>query len=296
MNIHSLPTTRHGGVRTSVRLPLFLWPVVNIVRALWLAVSMITGACIVSLVMLTTQNQEWALAVARIYWSPWIVWGTMSSFLIEGTDEIPNDGPCIVISNHQSMLDIPLHFYAIQRSVRFLGKHTLRNVPIVGLYMQFMGMIFVNRDDPQDRRRSLEECLSLLNKNHLLLIYAEGTRSKDGYLLPLKPGAFQMAALAQVPIVVCALDGPYELVPKDSLLWKSHPLRMRFKRIEPPTSVKPQAIRQSMSEAYRILDDLHQSIGGKGYLEVPTYPSRRNQTIIATGGDLDPHSPQVHPL
>lgn len=90
--------------------------------------------------------------------------------------------PGIIISNHQSLFDIlaGLGFYPID--FLFLSKEEVFKVPLVGLAMKKIGYISVNRSSPRQAARSLEVVEARVRENNRVLIYPEGTRSKDAQI------------------------------------------------------------------------------------------------------------------
>lgn len=125
--------------------------------------------------------------------------------------------PGIIISNHQSLFDIlaGLGFYPVD--FLFLSKEEVFKIPFVGLAMRKVGYIPVNRSSPRQAARSLEVVEERIRENNRVLIYPEGTRSKDARkLLPFKAGAFQVAEKGSFPILPIVLYGTQETRPMHS--------------------------------------------------------------------------------
>ncbi len=122
---------------------------------------------------------------------------------------------CVFVSNHVSNLDPPILFMVLPRLAVVL-KQALRRIPLLGYIMAVGGFIYVDRADRDSRRNSVAACVATLGKNIPLLIFPEGTRSRDGSLLPFRPGPFTMAIEAQVPIVPITVHGSRALMPKGS--------------------------------------------------------------------------------
>lgn len=131
--------------------------------------------------------------------------------------EKAQDKPGIVISNHQSLFDIlaALGFYPMD--FLFLSKQEVFKIPLVGLAMKKVGYIPINRSNPRQAAKSLEVVEAQVKENNRVLIYPEGTRSKDARkLLPFKAGAFQVAEKGSVPIFPVVLYGTQETRPMHS--------------------------------------------------------------------------------
>ena len=124
-------------------------------------------------------------------------------------------GPYIFTPNHQSNFDIPALLGYLPGQNRFIAKKELFSEPILGTVLRTMGMIPVARDNPL-------EAIDLLNraasKGSSLIIFPEGTRSRDGQLLPFKKGPFIAAIHLQLPIVPVICFGTSAVMPKGGYL------------------------------------------------------------------------------
>lgn len=131
--------------------------------------------------------------------------------------EKARDEPGIIISNHQSTFDIlaGLGFYPMD--FLFLSKEEVFKIPFVGGAMRKLGYISVNRSSPRQAARSLEVVEARVRENNRVLIYPEGTRSKDATkMLPFKAGAFQVAEKGGFPIFPVVLYGTQQTRPMHS--------------------------------------------------------------------------------
>ena len=120
---------------------------------------------------------------------------------------------CVYVSNHVSNLDPPALFMVLPR-VAFVLKQELGRIPLLGYVMGLGGFIYVNRKDRDSRRMAQQEAVARLRAGIPLIIFPEGTRSRDGQLLPFRPGPFTIAIEAQVPIVPVTVHGSRRLMPK----------------------------------------------------------------------------------
>ncbi len=120
---------------------------------------------------------------------------------------------CVYVSNHVSNLDPPALFMVLPR-VAFVLKQELGRIPLLGYVMGLGGFIYVNRKDRNSRRMAQREAVARLREGISLIIFPEGTRSRDGELLPFRPGPFTIAIEAQAPIVPVTVHGSRRLMPK----------------------------------------------------------------------------------
>jgi 1-acyl-sn-glycerol-3-phosphate acyltransferase len=125
--------------------------------------------------------------------------------------------PYVVICNHQSLADIPV-VSLFPWEMKWVGKAELWRIPIIGWMMRLAGDIPVKRGDARDGAHALVKARDYLRKKCSVIFFPEGTRSKDGRVRKFNEGAFGLAIREQVPILVLALDGTLEALPRNS--WK----------------------------------------------------------------------------
>lgn len=123
----------------------------------------------------------------------------------------------VFMSNHVSHADSPALAYVIPHPLHWVFKKELSRIPVLGWILLAGGQIMVDRSDPEKSRAALEEALSGLSGNNSVMIYPEGTRSRDGGLQTLKKGGFWMALHAGKPIVPVRVSGTREVVTADTL-------------------------------------------------------------------------------
>jgi len=122
----------------------------------------------------------------------------------------------VVVSNHESTADIFV-LTKYRWDMRWIAKEELFKTPFVGWALRLCGDIRVRRGAKESVVEMMEECRKTLRLGMPLMLFPEGTRSKDGRLLPFKDGAFQLAVEAQCPILPIALAGTRDCMPKKSL-------------------------------------------------------------------------------
>ncbi|MFO0547816.1 MAG: lysophospholipid acyltransferase family protein [Polyangiaceae bacterium] len=135
-------------------------------------------------------------------------------FTVEG--KAPADiatRPYVVVSNHESMAD-PFLIAHLPWDMRWIAKEELYRIPIVGQAFAWSGDIALRRGHGDSVRAVMAECREALDAGISIMIFPEGTRSKDGDLLPFKDGAFRLAIEAQVPILPLALTGTRDCLAK----------------------------------------------------------------------------------
>ena len=149
-------------------------------------------------------------------WSRLILKTTGVRVTIEGLDRITPGTTYVFVSNHQSIYDTPVVFASLPYQLRIIAKESLARFPVLGWHLKRGGHLFVNRRHP-DHGRILERWRALVSDGLSLIIYAEGTRSRDGGVARFKAGSFLLAIQAGLPIVPLAVVGTRRVMPKGRL-------------------------------------------------------------------------------
>jgi 1-acyl-sn-glycerol-3-phosphate acyltransferase len=126
---------------------------------------------------------------------------------VQGREAVDWSRAYVVMSNHQSLLDIPVLAVAVPGSLRFVAKQELFRMPLWGPAMRAAGIISIDRQNRERAIASLRDAGAALQSGVNIWIAPEGTRSPDGDLLPLKKGGFMLAVETGAPILPVVLDG-----------------------------------------------------------------------------------------
>lgn len=123
---------------------------------------------------------------------------------IRGQQHLVNEEACIIVSNHQSSLDIlgMFHMWPIMRKCTVIAKKELFYIWPFGLAAWLSGLIFINRMNSSEAKDTMNNCTDVLIKNKTKLwVFPEGTRYNDGEIHPFKKGAFHVAVKSGLPIL-----------------------------------------------------------------------------------------------
>ncbi|XP_063000696.1 1-acyl-sn-glycerol-3-phosphate acyltransferase beta [Elgaria multicarinata webbii] len=123
-------------------------------------------------------------------------------FEAKGLENFEIEGPCVIVSNHQSILDMMGLMEILPERCVQIGKRELLYMGSVGLIMYLGGVIFINRKSTSNAKSVMSGVgQAMVQDNVKVWIYPEGTRNGNGDLLPFKKGAFHLAIQTQVPVV-----------------------------------------------------------------------------------------------
>lgn len=135
---------------------------------------------------------------------------------VEGLENIPKQN-FILTSNHQSHLDQVINGYlCVPRRFTYLGqidKYTGFEGFLRNFLYKIAGVIPIHRYDEESKKRALKECVKRLKKGEILIMYPEGTRTKDGKLQEFKIGVAKIHLKSEAPILPVAIKGNFEIVP-----------------------------------------------------------------------------------
>ena len=191
--------------------------------------SALTWAAVVGLTLLALVVM---LAIRLFEWTPTVLrtgraFRTIGSWVtkvnpawdvsVGGLDPATLDHPFVVVSNHQSLADIPT-VSLLPWEMKWVGKKELFDIPVMGWLMRLAGDIPVDRKDAASRASVLIRAQRRLDQGVSVMFFPEGTRSRDGRLKRFYDGAFALAVQAGVPVLPLAIDGTMDALPKHG--WK----------------------------------------------------------------------------
>jgi 1-acyl-sn-glycerol-3-phosphate acyltransferase len=123
--------------------------------------------------------------------------------------------PYVVVSNHQSLADIPL-ISNLPWEMKWMGKVELFKLPVIGWMMQLSGDISVDRKNPRSGAQAIIKAQRYLEQKCSVIIFPEGTRTLDGRVRQFTDGAFHLAIRAKAPILPIVIEGSRDCIPKNS--------------------------------------------------------------------------------
>lgn len=145
--------------------------------------------------------------------------------------KVNRKGTYVMISNHQSILDILL-INCLGYSFKWVSKIENTKVPFLGWYLSMADYITVDRQNDESKAMMLARSYNCLKKDTSLMIFPEGTRYNDNETGPFKRGAFQLAIEAGVPILPVVVDGTGGVLPKKGFILNDV-ARLQMKVLDP---------------------------------------------------------------
>jgi len=147
---------------------------------------------------------------------------------IEGLANIPNHQPVILVSNHQSYLDIFVLSSIIPFFFRFLAWDDLFKIPIFGPLMRKSGSIPVSDNNEQEAFKSLLKVTKLVKAGESFVIFPEGRLTRDGNLSPFGLGTAVIALNTGNPVIPVAVSGSYKILHKGEWILQPGEIKIKF--------------------------------------------------------------------
>lgn len=161
-----------------------------------------------------------AFNISKLWaWTMLIVTGVRVH--IKGRETIKEGMQYVIISNHQSQYDILALVTSLKIQFRWVIKKELLYVPLFGWALYAAKNVFIDRSNREKAIASINKAVNRLPQGVSLLVFAEGTRSKDGTLQKFKKGGFTIAIERQMPILPVVVKGSRAILPKGSLIFHS---------------------------------------------------------------------------
>jgi 1-acyl-sn-glycerol-3-phosphate acyltransferase len=129
-----------------------------------------------------------------------------------GAEHVPRHGAVLLASNHASFLDPLIVGSFCGRICRFLARASLGKVPLVGRWMRAVGTVFVAPGAPT--ARAMDVVIDLLLAGEAVVVFPEGTRSRDGRVAPFKRGILLLVKKTGAAVVPVGIHGSFQALPK----------------------------------------------------------------------------------
>jgi 1-acyl-sn-glycerol-3-phosphate acyltransferase len=164
--------------------------------------------------------QVWVYDALRVL-AQWLVIACFD-FRVMGREHLPAQGCGLLLSSHQSVMDPALVGLICNRRLNYLARRTLFRNRIFAWLIRFLDAIEIDREG--GGLLGIRETIARLRRGELVLLFPEGTRTRDGDLLPLKAGFVMIARRAETPLIPIAIVGAFDCFPKGTRLPSRRPI------------------------------------------------------------------------
>ncbi|MBI3487349.1 MAG: 1-acyl-sn-glycerol-3-phosphate acyltransferase [Acidobacteria bacterium] len=194
-----------------------------------LALALAVSLCFLLTPFMGGRRAFWLVAPRYIRLTAWAFgirremegWGALPEGIRNGSQA------ALFIGNHASLFDPPLMISTLPCRPVFIAKRELARVPFLGWVIWLADFIFIDRDQRGAAKHSLDKAADRIRAGQSVVAFPEGTRSRDGKLLPFKKGVFNLAFATEAPVVPFAIEGGLGILPKDTWQVRGGPYRIR---------------------------------------------------------------------
>ena len=211
----------------------------------------------------------WGYHPGRL-WARLIIRVLLLPIKVEGREHLKHKQSYVFVSNHQGAFDIFIIYGFLGRNFKWMMKHQLRKMPLVGVACDAAHHIFVDRSGPHKIRDSYSKAREILREGMSLVVFPEGSRTFTGHMGKFRRGAFMLADELQLPVCPLTINGSFNVMPRTRdmkwVLW--HPLRLTIHEPIEPTGQGKEYVDAVVEESYkRVMSGLVPEY--QGYQENP---------------------------
>ncbi len=192
---------------------------------IWVGFATLVAGILVIVLSFFVRSGNPLHKIAR-FWGKSILFVSRVKMSVKGWSNIDPSAPYIYMPNHQSNFDIPVLLGHLTVQFRWLAKVELFKIPIFGRAMHKAGYISIDRNNRESAIKSLNVAANQIKSGVSVLIFPEGTRSRDGKIRPFKKGGFVMAIESGVPIVPVVITGTRSIMTKGKFRVNAGHVRM----------------------------------------------------------------------
>lgn len=120
---------------------------------------------------------------------------------VNGYENIPKDTPVLYVGNHNSYFDVVIGYALVPGLTGFIAKKEIKKIPLLRHWMYFLNCLFLDRDNVRAGIKTILAAIEEIKSGISIFIFPEGTRSKDGNMLPFKEGSMKIAEKSGCPII-----------------------------------------------------------------------------------------------
>jgi 1-acyl-sn-glycerol-3-phosphate acyltransferase len=168
-------------------------------------------AIVVTVIAQFNDRSKWIERVIQLWSSAALAIGPVT-WSVTGLERLDTSRQYVFVTNHLSNFDIPLLFKAIHMPMRYLAKKELYDIPLLATAMRAIGIVKIDRQAHAAAHRSINDGVAeARRRGHSIIVFAEGTRSRDGNMHSFKKGAFHIAISNELPVVPVTVNGTWEV-------------------------------------------------------------------------------------
>jgi 1-acyl-sn-glycerol-3-phosphate acyltransferase len=193
----------------------------------------------------------WGYYPAHI-WARIILWLLLIPVKVEGRENLDKKESYVFVANHQGAFDIFLIYGYLNRNFKWMMKHQLRQIPLIGYACEKSHQIFVDKRGPKKIKATYDKARETLKGGTSVTVFHEGSRSFTGHMGEFKRGAFALADELQLPVVPLTINGSFNIMPRmrDMKFVRWHRLSLTIHQPIYPVGQGAENVEATKNQAY----------------------------------------------
>ncbi len=177
---------------------------------------------------------------------------------IRGLENLTKDAdkPVLYVGNHNSFFDVILMYTLFHERTGFIAKKAFKKVPSLNLWMMRLYCLFLDRKDTKQGLKTILTAIDYVKQGISIFVFPEGTRSKDGKMIPFKAGAFKIATKTGCPIVPIVLSGTADVFENHMPIIKKQQVVVTIGEPIDPNSLEKEEKKHIADYTHKIMEEM----------------------------------------
>ncbi len=197
-------------------------------------------------------NKFWGYYPPK-WWARITCWLSLCRVNSSGHENLDKNTSYVFIANHQGAFDIFLTYGFLNQNIKWVQKASLRKVPFAGKASEIAGHVFVDNTSIASRRDTIIKAKKEIVGGVSMMMFPEGSRSKDGKMQPFRRGAYRVAMDMGLPIVPITINGPFDVLRVKSMKLNPGKLELIIHKPIPTANLEQKDLRALMNQTKEII-------------------------------------------
>jgi 1-acyl-sn-glycerol-3-phosphate acyltransferase len=197
-------------------------------------------------------NKFWGYYPPK-WWARVTCWLSLCRVKTSGHENLDKNTSYVFIANHQGAYDIFLTYGFLNQNIKWVQKASLRKVPFAGKASEIAGHVFVDNTSIASRRDTIIKAKKEIVGGVSMMMFPEGSRTKNGSLSPFRRGAYRIAMDMGLPIVPITINGPYDVLKVHSMKLTPGKLELIIHKPIPTAHLEQKDLRALMDQTKEII-------------------------------------------
>ena len=197
-------------------------------------------------------NKFWGYYPPK-WWARVTCWLSLCRVKTRGHENLDKNTSYVFIANHQGAYDIFLTYGFLNQNIKWVQKASLRKVPFAGKASEIAGHVFVDNTSIASRRDTIIKAKKEIVGGVSMMMFPEGSRTKNGSLSPFRRGAYRIAMDMGLPIVPITINGPYDVLKVHSMKLTPGKLELIIHKPIPTAHLEQKDLRALMDQTKEII-------------------------------------------